>query len=407
VNSKNIVFICLIICSFTFLSCSDSATVTLELEEIEIGALIPLTGEYKNSGMEILAALNCAVEDINKTFTNEKRNTRIKLVYSDTRTEPSSAKEKIQSFLSQDIRIIIGPLTSTEVNGVKDDINSSNSLLISPSSTLTALAVANDNIYRVVPDDSKMVEATVDVMWAQGIRSIAMLYLDNAWGQSFISQLRVKFEAKGGTYLGDVPYIGSRESELKEYLNELSAVVSPAVSNGDPSTVAIQMISLDVGSFLLDIASTFSTFSKVKWFGCDGFVNSDELFSLEEGVKFANKVNFTSPIFGTPSNEQSQSLIERISAVTQSTPNQYSLLAYDALIAAAKTLDEVGSNGTLSQLKEKLELILAKNSGVTGNIQLNDAGDRDNGSYFFWQIVEDGDSYKWEHTITCTNGVIE
>lgn len=179
-NSKNIVNIFLFICFFSFLSCSDSPTDSDEINEIKIGALIPLSGNYKNQGDEILAALNCAVEDINKTFTNEKKSTRIKLVYSDTGTEPSSANEEIKSFLSQDIRITIGPLTSSEVIGVKDEINSSNSLLISPSSTLTSLAIADDNIYRVVPDDSKMVEATVDVMWAQGIRTIAMFYLDNA-----------------------------------------------------------------------------------------------------------------------------------------------------------------------------------------------------------------------------------
>ncbi len=396
-------------CLFLLLSsCSDNGTNTVETNEIKIGALLPLSGDFESQGSQMLAALNFAVEDVNSEFEESDKNTRIKLVYADTETNPSKALELYRTFIADDIRIIIGPITSTEVMAVKEAIDSSNSILISPSSTLTTLAIAGDNIYRIVPDDSKMVEAVVNVMWEKGIRQAAMFYLDNEWGESIVEHFQSKFEAKGGTYLGDVSYIGSRESELKEYLDELSGLISPSIMLDDGSTTAIQMISLDVGSVLLNLASTDTTLAKVKWFGCDGFVNTDELFSyFEDGAKFAEQVGFTSPIFGHKPTNESDALINRIIQETNSTPSEYSLLIYDALILAANTLNATGEDANITSLKEEFELNCSNYSCITGQVILNEAGDRDNGSYFFWQVVADGNSFKWEHVLTYTDGVIE
>jgi len=377
------------------------------MREVQIGALIPLSGGYGNQGDEILAALNLAVEDTNDAFEDAGRSTRVELVYADTETDPDTARAVMQSYISQDIRITIGPLTSVEVDSLKDRINSSGNVLISPSSTLTSLSIADDNIYRLVPDDSKMVQATVDVMWEQGIRSVAMFYLDNAWGQSLASLLREEFEAKGGTYIGDAAYFSSRESELKEYLGELSGTISDYMSTADPSTVAVQLISLDVGSSILELASTDATLGQVRWFGCDGFVNTDGLFLSEEGTTFAEHVEFTSPIFGSDPTDESQALSDRIALITDSTPGVYSLLAYDALAVAAEVLDDVGEDATLAEIKESLVSTFSSHSGVTGNTILNDAGDRAGGSYFFWKVIDDFGTHKWEHVFTYTDGVIE
>ena len=401
-------YLILLLLTLFLFNCSDSGNETIELNEIPIGALIPQTGDFASGGAEILASLNCAVEDINNEFESENKATRIKLVYEDTETSASTAKINAESFISQDIRIIIGPSTSTEVNGVKETIDASNSIIISQSSTTPALAIAGDNIYRAVPDDSQMAEATVEVMWHQGIRNLAVFYLDNSWGESLASLMKEKFEAKGGTFIGQTSYIGARESELKEYLTEFSEMLGDFTSAGNPSETAVQMISLDVGSILLDLASYDSTLGTVKWYGCDGYVNTEELFNYyPNGEAFAKNVEFTSPIFGTDNTSESTALTARIASIIESSPSQYALVAYDALTAAARVLDSVGEDASLTQIKESLVSTCVSLSGVTGNIEFNEAGDRDNGKYFFWKIVPDADSAKWEHTLTYNNGNIE
>ncbi len=401
-------YVILLLLTLFFFNCSDSGNETIELNEIPIGALIPQTGDFASGGAEILASLNCALEDINNEFESENKATRIKLVYADTETNSTTAMLHTGTFISQDIRIIIGPSTSTEVNGVKETIDASNSIIISQSSTTPALAIAGDNIYRAVPDDSQMAEATVEVMWYQGIRNLAVFYLDNSWGESLASLMKEKFEAKGGTFIGQVSYLGARESELREYLAELSEMVGDFLSGANTSTTAIQMISLDVGSLLLELASVDSSLGLVKWYGCDGYVNSNDLFAYyPNGTAFAKKVKFTSPIFGTNHTSESTALTTRIESMIDSTPSEYALVAYDALTAAARVLDSVGEYATLTQIKESLVSTCTGLNGVTGNIDFNEAGDRDNGKYFFWKVVPDADSAKWEHLLTYNNGNIE
>ncbi|MBU1099750.1 MAG: ABC transporter substrate-binding protein [Bacteroidetes bacterium] len=405
---RNIAVLCLLITFLLSYGCSDSGNETIELNEISIGALIPQSGDFASGGVEILAALNFAVTDINSVFESENKATRINLVYADTKTDSTTAKLHMESFISQDIRITIGPSTSMEVVGIKDQINSSNNIVISPSSTMPELAVAGDNIYRAVPDDSQMAEATVEVMWQQGIRNLALFYLDNRWSHSLTSLMKEKFEAKGGTFIGQVSYIGARESELREYLAGLSEMVSDFLSGANTSTTAIQMISLDVGSLLLELAYEDSTLGLVKWYGCDGYVNSNELFTYyPNGTAFAKTVEFTSPIFGSTSTAESIVLTERLTSMIDRTPSQFALVAYDALIAAAKVMDAVGEDASLSEIKENLISTCASLNGVTGNIIFNAAGDRDNGKYFFWKVVPEADSAKWEHVLTYNNGVIE
>lgn len=388
---------------FIWTGCSDSTTNSKESGEITIGALVPLSGEYKNQGDEILAALNFAVADINEQFSDDDKNVQIKLEYLDTKTDSATAKIQLQKLLSQNIRIIIGPLTSVEVLGVKNIIDTSGSIIISPSSTLTSLAM-NDNIYRIVPNDSKMIEATVDVMWNEGIRNLALFHVDNDWGKSFISELQEKFEAKGGIFLGSASYIGARQSELLEYLADLRTILN---SSDDLSSTALQMISLDVGSFLLELASEDTIFEKVRWYGCDGLVNTDELFVFEKGSEFAVKVGFTSPIFGYVETSATENLTNRIKTGTGSSPDTYSLLSYDALSIAANVLAEVGENSELSKIKSTLSSISKDHEGLTGNIEFNEAGDRSNGVYNFWQVVEENDDYIWKLVKTYNNGLIE
>jgi ABC-type branched-subunit amino acid transport system substrate-binding protein len=116
--------------------------------------------------------------------------------------------------------------------------------------------------------------------------------------------------------------------------------------------------------------------------------------------------DYTNITIGTPPTFESQKLMNRIALMTGSAPNEYSLLTYDALMVAARTMEKAGKDATLSELRDTLVSTFTNYSGITGDIILNNAGDRSNGSYFFWRVVPDGDTYKWEHVITYTDGTI-
>lgn len=72
------------------------------------------------------------------------------------------------------VRIIIGPATSAAVMSVKDYANQHGIILISPSSTSAALSIANDNLFRFVPNDKNQAEFISNKMWYDGIRVVIL-----------------------------------------------------------------------------------------------------------------------------------------------------------------------------------------------------------------------------------------
>ncbi|MDQ3869069.1 MAG: hypothetical protein M3250_05885, partial [Thermoproteota archaeon] len=88
----------------------------------------------------------------------------------------------------------------------------------------------------------------------------------------------------------------------------------------------------------------------------------------------------------------------------------YSALAYDSYWIASQSLDK---NSTLSHdnnenLPKSFKEILVETAdsfdGISGKIELNEAGDRIGGNYDFWIVAKDKDSqsYEWEkeHNMT-------
>jgi branched-chain amino acid transport system substrate-binding protein len=70
-----------------------------------------------------------------------------------SKTDPVETVHALKRLIDSDVRIVIGPATSAAVMSVKDYANQHDVILISPSSTSAALSIADDNLFRFVPDD--------------------------------------------------------------------------------------------------------------------------------------------------------------------------------------------------------------------------------------------------------------
>ena len=215
---------------FSLSGCSDddSSIGPQPVNTLKIGALLPMTGQYSAQGTCFLSALRFAVEDVNADFESSGSSSRVELIWADTQTDPTAAQSLIGSYINQNIRLVVGPVTSSEVLGIRDRVNDANCILLSPSSTMIELEVANDHIFRLVPSDSEIVKAISDVMWSDGIRDVITFYEDGEWGSSISTNLKETFEGKGGTCVGTVDHFSIRQSILSESIDSLHNMVSSA-----------------------------------------------------------------------------------------------------------------------------------------------------------------------------------
>ena len=122
---------------------------------ITIGSLLPLTGDLGSYGENSRSAIELAENDFTAYLAKMGQTWTLDIQIEDTATDPVKALEKLQELNAKGIGIIVGPQTSGETRNIKGYADSNNMLLISQSSTAPELAIAGDNVFRFVTDDTR------------------------------------------------------------------------------------------------------------------------------------------------------------------------------------------------------------------------------------------------------------
>lgn len=364
-------------------------------EVIEIGALVSLSGPNGSGGPMHLAAMECALEDARVEFASERLDFR--LSYFDTESEPLTASALIDSYLQRNMRIVIGPYTSAEVAAAEQRIGESQSMLISPSSTSIHLANRNDHIFRMAPNDSHMAECLVDLIWQRGHQILVLVYRDDPWGNSVASEVEREFSAKGGTVFSAYAYDSHSTNDIASILRHVQEDVISAVGTVPASDVAIQLTSMGEGSDFFAVANdSVPELRDVHWFGSDGFVGNWGVLEDPDLAEFARAVDYTAPTYRIDVRDSFWHVIDRIETRTGASPGSYSLLTYDAVRVAARTLASIGYSSSYDELEATLQAVLSGYYGVSGRVEMDVMGDRYDGQYDFYNIRTDGWSYWWE-----------
>jgi branched-chain amino acid transport system substrate-binding protein len=393
-----------IICSFlTLIMCSDTSDEPVK--EVTIGALIPISGAFGQQGVSIRTALELAIEDANSDFVSRNINITLNLQVEDTGTEPAMAVSQLESMLEAGVRIIIGPVTSAELLACKESINSSEAVIISPSSTSIELSISGDNIYRMVPDDRKMAEAISAAAWYNGLRHLLLLHHDGLWANGLAAMVQDRFEALGGQVLETASYTGYRNSLYEEAFDTLRTALTAMLENYDASSIGVQISTYDEAIDILSLANGDSLLSLVDWFGSDGIATNSFLLTDSGAVDFARTSHFAAPIFGLETNEKLTALTQRLNSLLENPSGNYGYLAYDGLRIAADVYATAETDISVDGLKALLMTTMEGYEGVSGTATFNENGDRANGVYHFWSVNSDYPS--WELIYTSTDGSIE
>jgi branched-chain amino acid transport system substrate-binding protein len=389
-----------------------------------IGALLPLTGTLSSFGESAEASLRLAVDDVNNQLAKSGSSSRVGLVIEDTKTDPNVAREKIIDLASKGIRIVIGPSTSAAVAAVKEYADENGILIVSSSSTAPSLAIPNDNVFRFVPDDTYQAEALAKKMWDEGTRVVIPIWRTDVFGNNLQSLLKEKFEKLGGKVVDGIGYdppVGNFAASLhrinfivwEQELRSLTQKVNDAVKQYGADKVGVYIVAFDEIVPIMIQANRHEALQSVRWYGSDGSVQHEGLIKNIEAAEFAVKTNFLSPIYGVEASDSFKELEERIVEEIDRVPRSYAEVIYDEFWVAALTLSNY--NGThkddIGSLREAFINTTNSYIGVTGRTELNDAGDKEYGSYDFWAIrplskdVNNKGSFEWTNVAAYPIGI--
>lgn len=165
-------------------------------QKVEIGAVLPLTGDVANYGQDTKAGVDLAVDIANR----ESKKYEFEIVYEDSKGLAKEGVLATQKLVNTDkVPAIIGDNVSAPTMAIVPITDKTKVVLLSPSASSPELSGISKYFFRVYPSDtaegSFMAETAYNKLH---LRSVAVLYVNNDFGVGLRHVFSKEFAALGG-----------------------------------------------------------------------------------------------------------------------------------------------------------------------------------------------------------------
>ncbi len=380
-------------------------------KEFVVGAIIPITGSFSSIGKSVKVALEKAEYDVNKYFEKMNSSSRFNLVMANSKSSPVDSLEAIKQLHSVGANIIVGPATSTAVLAAKEYADTNDIILISYSSTSPLLSISGDNLLRLVPDDTNQGKVIAERMIDDGIKVVVPMWRGDIYGNELYKSTKDHFEKLGGKMEEGInykPHTGKFATSLHRInfimwnkdLERLNSIVDEAIKKYGDKSVGVFIISYDEITPILIQSSMYHSLANVRWYGSDSIAQNHHMTKNIDSALFAIKTNFSNPLYAIDTNSSKiHELIEVLEEQLHEGGESitYPAIAYDSFWISSLSLDTNSTNSSYlvdhenSNNKKSFKDIVFEtaqsfDTGISGKIQLNNAGDRIGESYDFWTV---------------------
>ncbi len=389
-------------------------------EAIKIGVIVPLGGDLASFGETMVKAIRIAEREINEG--GGVLGKKISLEICNDNTSPEGAKKCFDEITGKNIKIIIGPATSSAIiKGICggnppacDYIKQKRALIISPSATSPLISTLDDDrlIWRNAPSDAFQGKVLAELMRGKIkqdiiVDNVSVIYRKDAWGESLANVFIEEFKNLGGKILIDVSYPEDKDSGF-------SSEVAKAYEKGNPDALVLVTFAKDGLNLLKDLKSYIESQGKpkIKLFGTDG--NKDVTITGDPTVVDLIKENFTGTAPGVPIDDPIyKAFSEKYKNTYGTLPEIENENAYDCVYIVALAIQAAGEYDP-DKIKTKLMNITSRGEkvkpvsaggnwkdiinkisqgvdidfdGASGGNEFEDNGDTKSGVYVIWKVV--------------------
>ncbi len=350
--------------------------------EVTIGLILPLTGDLATHGEENYEGSKFGVSEFNKHLQEIDAPWHLKLVSEDSATNPVIALEKLTSLNAKGIDIILGPETSSNIRNIKGYADSNNMLLVSCCSTAPALAIPNDSVYRLVPDDSNQGTAIGKLLQHEDISVVIPVYRGDTWGDGLKVASSDSFTKRGGMVDEGIRY-NPESPEFSASTSLLAGKVQGYVDEYGADKVGVLFLGFAEVLQFSQSAAEHEVLDKVRWFGPGAYTKLHSLVEDPIGVEFTNSVMLTTVQAAASKNPTYEKVQAHLIETLGKTPNGYVHSSYDAAWIIGLTMLETQSSD-VTLIKEAIPGVAENYSGAIGSTKLNEAGDLAQANYEIW-----------------------
>ncbi len=352
--------------------------------EVAIGLILPLTGDLATHGIENHEGSKFGVEEFNKHLEEMGAPWHLKMISEDSATNPVIALEKLSSLNAKGIGIVVGPETSSNIRNIKGYSDSNNMLLVSCCSSAPALAIPNDSVFRLVPDDRNQGTALAKLIQHEGIEVLVPVWRGDTWGDGLSKAATDSFSKRGGQIDEGIRY-NPESPEFSASTSLLAATVNEYVDEYGADKVAVLFLGFAEILQFMQSASEHDVLNDVRWFGPGANTKEHKLIEDPIGLDFSTNVQFTTVQFAASKNPIYEKVQEHLTETLGTDPNTFVHSSYDAVWIIGLAILETQSTD-VSVIKEKIPEIADRYSGAIGPTKLNEAGDLAQADYEVWGI---------------------
>ena len=178
---------------------------------IKIAVLLPLSGEYKVYGEQVLNSIKLKFSEI--------ENDNIKYSVFDTKSSPIETIFKVKEILKYgDYTAIVGPITSLNTIVASALVSEYSLPLITPTATEEGIAKIGNNIFQLNVTITKLAEKIAKfAVDSLKLRKFVIIAPDNAYGRTQALSFQRYVEAKGGRIIKLIIYPPGTK-DYKEYM---------------------------------------------------------------------------------------------------------------------------------------------------------------------------------------------
>ena len=279
---------------------------------------------------------------------------------------------------------------SSSVQKSYDYVNENKIVVISEGSTSPRLAIPNDYVFRLPPNDLKQSRAILALHKDLGTEAVVLLYRGDAWGDGLRDEFVNLAQEAGIAIAGEVRY-NPDATEFSGEVATLADYVNQAKSQY--TRVAVQTFVFDELATILQQAADYDVLMNVPWIGSDGSVGVDVI--VQDAGEQAYKTVQVSTIFAPAQSLKHQQFVEKYVQQVGFEPGVYTKCFYDSVWLAALSIAQAGEyNG--EKIKEVVPLVAQNFFGVTGWLLLDEDGDRAAAQYSVEMVVQTDQGYDWE-----------
>ena len=301
-------------------------------QDTKIGALMDVTGPIASFIPPLTNAVTLAIKHVNDQ--GGLLSGKAALAVGDTQGAAQTSVDAAGKLVNvESAAIVMGALMSgTTITAANAVTIPAGVVMISPTATSPAMTDLEDKdtVFRLVPSDNYQGEVLARMVLKEGIKKVAVTFVNNDYGVGIGNTFMAAYKAAGGTITASAKH----EEKKNSYRSELATL---AASGAD--ALVVVAYAGDSGGTIVKQSIEGGLFTR--FIGTDGL--RDEALIKAVGAKALATSFFSSPT--SPADNAAQGTLHKLynDAFKEGADKAFVDQVYDATFLAALTVEQAGS----------------------------------------------------------------